>query len=368
MAGTSNPNRPLRAAVVGARIGRKHAAGYAASDRAELVAICDAIESRCHALADQHDVEARYTDFETMLREQRPDVLSIATPQATHAPLTILAASRYAPTAILCEKAMAGNLGEARAMLATCDKFSVKLAIGHQGRWLRAYEQARDAVAAGDIGTPVFARVGCSVGGITNHLTHALDRMLFMLGQPEVEWVLGNVQRESDRWERGWPSEEMAAAVVGLAGGMRLSLESETPAAPGLEAHTHLIVGTDGLLIVSQDGRGSDYAVRIVGRDGHARDILATGDHYDQARLREIDALAAWAAGDLDEHRGDAHLAIKTQEALMAIYESARTRSLVRLPLKTMASPLIQMIESGELPVRYPGRYDTRHHTAGYRS
>ncbi len=368
MAGTSNPNRPLRAAVVGARIGRKHAAGYAASDRAELVAICDAIESRCHALADQHDVEARYTDFETMLREQRPDVLSIATPQATHAPLTILAASRYAPTAILCERAMAGNLGEARAMLATCDKFSVKLAIGHQGRWLRAYEQARDAVAAGDIGTPVFARVGCSVGGITNHLTHALDRMLFMLGQPEVEWVLGNVQRESDRWERGWPSEEMAAAVVGLAGGMRLSLESETPAAPGLEAHTHLIVGTDGLLIVSQDGRGSDYAVRIVGRDGRTRDIPASGDYYDDARLRETDALAAWAAGDLDEHRGDAHLAIKTQEALMAIYESARTRTLVRLPLKTMASPLIQMIESGELPVRYPGRYDTRHHTAGYRT
>ena len=136
MPGTSDQDRPLRAAVVGARIGRKHAAGYAASERAELVAICDAIESRCHELADQHDVDARYTDFETMLREQRPDLLSIATPQASHAPLTILAASRYAPTAILCEKAMAGNLGEARAMVATCDKYGVKLAIGHQGRWL----------------------------------------------------------------------------------------------------------------------------------------------------------------------------------------------------------------------------------------
>jgi len=89
------PQRHPVAAVVGARIGRTHAAGYAASERAELVAICDAIESRCHALADAHDVEARYTDFESMLREQRPDVLSIATPQATHAPLTILAASRY---------------------------------------------------------------------------------------------------------------------------------------------------------------------------------------------------------------------------------------------------------------------------------
>ncbi len=353
----------LRAAVVGARIGRKHAAGYAASDRTELVAICDAVEERANALADEYDVAARYSDFETMLREQRPDVLSIATPQATHAPLTILAASRYRPAGILCEKAMASNLGEARAMVATCDAVGVKLAIGHQGRWLAAFEQARDAIAAGDIGTPVFGRVGCEVGGIMNHLTHALDRMLFMLGQPDIAWVLGIVQRESDRWERGWPSEEMAVGQIGLEGGMRISVESETPVAPGLEAHTHLIVGTDGLVIVSQDGRAPDYAVRVVAANGRSRDIPPDDGYYDEARLREIDALAAWAAGDVDEHRGDAHLAIKTQEALMAIYESARTRTAVRLPLKTMASPLLEMIESGELPVRYPGRYDIRHRT-----
>lgn len=364
MTAQAESNVPLRAAVVGARIGRTHAAGYAASERTELVGICDTVESRADTLADEHDVEARYTDFETMLREQRPDVLSIATPQSTHAPLTILAASRYRPMAILCEKAMASNLGEAHAMVATCDAFGVKLAIGHQGRWLPPYEQALDVVAAGDIGTPVFARVGCEQGGILNHLTHSLDRMLFMLGQPEVDWVLGTVQRESDRWERGWPSEEMAVAVIGLHDGMRIALESETPVGPGLETNTYLIVGTEGMVIVAEDGRGPEYGLRVIAADGRSRDIAPPSPvGSDDCRNREIDALAAWATGEIDEHRGDAHIAIKTHEALMGIYESARTRTAVRMPLKTMASPLVEMIESGELPVRYPGRYDTRHRT-----
>jgi hypothetical protein len=45
----------------------------------------------------------------------------------------------------------------------------------------------------------------------------------------------------------------------------------------------------------------------------------------------------------------------------MAIYESARTHSLVRLPLKTQSSPLLDAIKAGDLEVRYPGRYDIRY-------
>ena len=47
----------------------------------------------------------------------------------------------------------------------------------------------------------------------------------------------------------------------------------------------------------------------------------------------------------------------------MAIYESARTHSLVELPLKTQASPLIAMINEGTLPIRSPGWHDIRHRT-----
>ena len=81
----------------------------------------------------------------------------------------------------------------------------------------------------------------------------------------------------------------------------------------------------------------------------------------DNVFLRELDGLARWARGDVQENRNDARLAIKTQEVLMAMYESARTHTLVSLPLRTMGSPLIESIESGELPVQFPGRYDTRY-------
>jgi hypothetical protein len=47
-------------------------------------------------------------------------------------------------------------------------------------------------------------------------------------------------------------------------------------------------------------------------------------------------------------------------EIMMAIYESARTRALVTLPLPSGPSPLHQMLEAGTLPVEVPGRYDIR--------
>ena len=44
----------------------------------------------------------------------------------------------------------------------------------------------------------------------------------------------------------------------------------------------------------------------------------------------------------------------------MALYESARKRQRVPLPLKTRLNPLSLMVERGELEVEWPGRYERR--------
>ena len=44
----------------------------------------------------------------------------------------------------------------------------------------------------------------------------------------------------------------------------------------------------------------------------------------------------------------------------MGIYESARRHEVVSLPRRTMASPLEEMLEAGDLPVERPGHYDIR--------
>jgi len=45
---------------------------------------------------------------------------------------------------------------------------------------------------------------------------------------------------------------------------------------------------------------------------------------------------------------------------MMAIYESARSRGLVTLPLSPGRSPLHLMLVEGALPVHVPGQYDIR--------
>ena len=377
-----SPKNPLRAVVVGCQVGRMHADAYAHSDATELVALCDLDEQALHDVADAHDVDARYTDFETMLREQQPDLISIATPQASHAAMTILAATEYTPKGILCEKGMANNLGEARAMLAACDRNDVKLIIGHENRYLTQIQQARQLIADGAIGEVRLSHVWYAQGGMMNQMCHGCDRNLFLLGDPQPTWVMGNVQRHSDRWERGWPAEEAATGIVGFADGSRLVLEGETPRGSHVEDHQHTLVGNEGMLVVryepivrlrSSSSDKPDYqthvpsdspiGIQVHRGNGSMESIPFNDDSLVSARRREVDAFARWVAGEIPGHHQDAHLCIQTQEIMMAIYESARTHSLVELPLKTQASPLIAMINEGTLPIRSPGWHDIRHRT-----
>ena len=103
----------------------------------------------------------------------------------------------------------------------------------------------------------------------------------------------------------------------------------------------------------------------LVRRGSGVTETPAPTQTLDNVFLRELDGLARWARGDVDDNRNDARLAIKNQEILMAMYESARTHTLVRLPLRTMGAPLIEAITTGELPVEFPGRYDTRYASTG---
>ncbi len=354
--------KPLRAAVVGLNwAGRQHVQTYTQVKGVEVTAVCDVDSSALNRVDRNFPGLHRYRDFEQLLDEQRPDLLSIATPARWHAPQTILAASRFPPRAILCEKPMAGNLGEARAMLAACRQHGVKLAIGHMMRWYTVHEQARALVADGAIGAPLSATVSMESGGLMNNGTHALSYMQYVLGDPDPEWVIANVQRRSDRYERGWPSEELSAGLISFAGDVRVSFEGDIPPDPNYDWQFQTVTGTDGVLMWPTAFLPDDFAVRLVRWGKGKTETPPPTQTLDNVFLRELDGLARWARGDDLENRNDAHLAIKTQEILMAMFESARTHTLVRLPLRTMGSPLVEAIRTGELPVEFPGKYDIRY-------
>ena len=360
----------LRAVVVGCGVGRNHADAYTHSDAAELVALCDIDEVPLNRVADANDVEARYTDFETMLREEQPDLINIATAQPLHAEMTVLAATQYTPKGILCEKGMANNMGRGPRH-AGCLR-PQRCEAGHRARI--ALPDPDPGSARADHRRRDRARLRLvhgwyDQGGMLNQMCHGCDRAMFILGDPEPQWVMGNIQRNSDVWERSWPCEEMAVGIVGFADGSRLILEGETPGGAQVEKHRLTFVGDEGTLYVRTEGEvrppgtvaEDPIGIRIQRGDGSVEDIEFHNDTYLAARHREIDAFARWAGGELDGHYQDAHFCVQTQEILMAIYESARTHGLVQLPMKTQSSPLVEMINSGALPVSNPGWHDIRH-------
>src|SRR5262249_10858744 len=69
-----------RAAILGCGgRGRAHAAGYVASPQAEIVGCADPVAENARTLAKAHPGAKVYEDYRALLKEQRPDVVSICT-------------------------------------------------------------------------------------------------------------------------------------------------------------------------------------------------------------------------------------------------------------------------------------------------
>src|SRR4029450_7590001 len=101
--------RPVRVAVIGAGyMGERHARIYAGMPDVELVAVCDVREAAARELAARTGAAA-CSAFETLLRRDDLDAVSVCTPDALHrAPCELaLAGGRH----VLVEKPSAAPGG-----------------------------------------------------------------------------------------------------------------------------------------------------------------------------------------------------------------------------------------------------------------
>jgi len=240
------------------------------------------------------------------------------------------------------------SLGEANEMITAARRNKVKLAIGHMRRFYSGWEAARQLVADGAIGEP--RRVWSTVlEGLLNWGTHTIDGMRFVLGDPESEWVMGAVERTSDRYERATRIEDACLALVGFKGGCQALIEND------LTDHGSInfqIVGTEGVLDV--DENHVKYMNASTG--GWRRLENEQNDPF----IGQARGMVEWVEGKVEQYRGEASQARQTLEIMLASYESVRLREVVRMPMRTMVNPLDLMVESGDLPVKYPGKHDIR--------
>ncbi|MCC7369895.1 MAG: Gfo/Idh/MocA family oxidoreductase [Chloroflexi bacterium] len=358
-------------------IARCHGRGWQGVPDVDLVAIADSNKQARDEYGEFFSVpeSGRFADYRQMLDEVRPDFVDVCSWHGLHAEMVIAAAAR-APKAILCQKPMALSLGEADRMLTACAREGVKLVVAHQRRHLAGWLEAKKQIDQGLIGDVV--QISINSGTLLNVLSHDVNMAQFLVNDRPVEWVMGAVERSTDRFERSFPCEDAAMGIAQFQGGVQLVMSAALPT--GGRGHGARIVGTDGIMELgvtrppeaeipsdgnmrSPEGSSAKYNVE----NGYAQVLRVGGDRWEKIEapwhdpfVRVAQEAVDWVDGKTADPISSGQKARATIEVLMAIYESARKRRRIDLPLKTLANPLQLMVESGELPVEWPGRYETR--------
>lgn len=152
------------------------------SDIYKLVAVCDVIAERVEETAKEFGINA-YVDVETMLQQERPNVLLIAVPPEAHHTVAELAAKYGAH--ILCETPISMTLPYADYMIETAKKHGVQLEIA-ENVWRRPEERLkRMVIEAGLIGDVKTARLWYNSGSY-----HGINAVRKLVGS-EVRRVVG---------------------------------------------------------------------------------------------------------------------------------------------------------------------------------
>ena len=196
-------NSIYKIAVVGCGvISANHISAILECEGVEITALCDVKPERAEARRDEYKLNARiYTDYNEMLKSEKPDAVHIATPHYLHAEMAIKALDLGIN--VFLEKPMCINREQIEAMLEAEKRSSAKICVCFQNRYNPSTIKAKEiADADGGVITaygsvfwernePYYTESGwrgayATEGGgvMINQAIHTIDLLCYYLGTP----------------------------------------------------------------------------------------------------------------------------------------------------------------------------------------
>lgn len=349
-----------RAAIFGlGKIAYAHMHGYLSAENINQITViagADPNEEARLKFTQEFGIKNTYIDYHELLEKEKPDIVSICTWPPLH--LEMVEASANAKVkGIVCEKPMSVDLQEADRMLEAVQKANSVLIVGHQRRLHPRYTVAREMIKDGKIGRLVQVTAICG-GDLLTDGTHSVDLIRFMNDDVPAEWVIGNIDMRDrgaidtgshsfgfqdwnhSRTRYGHPVETGAYAIIHFSNGVRGTLETGICARQGYQRMW--IYGSEGLIEISGDHKvGDEPSLRIFDRE--SKDWIVPELPSVNPIAREISLLVeSIETGKI--HPLDGKSARTTQEILMAVFESARIRGRIDLPLTIKEHPIMLML------------------------
>ena len=359
----TSPSSALRVAVIGVGgVGAAHAHAFAAHPDVDLVALVDPAPARRDAVAAELGVPRVLDDWREIVGADDVDAVSVALPNALHAPVTIAALG--AGLHVLCEKPLATTIADARAMVAAARDAGrvLQVPFNHRQRGDVAFVQrylSDPGIGAiyhvraswrrrAGIGAAGWFRSRELAGGgaLIDLGPHVLDLVLHLLGEPAVRTASAAVhgrlgaagygrQRTTPRIADGddaFDVEDLATAFLRLDGDVSLQFEiSWAGHADDDEDISLELLGVDGGVRLFSRWYATEGTVQVFRDVGGVPAVIRPavdgrgGDHHSVVR----DFVAAIRSGAWSEHDGS--LALRRTEVLDAIYRSASAGKEVEL-------------------------------------
>ncbi len=338
-------NKRLRFGLIGTGlVADFHAKALQASAETTLVAACDPNGERLAKFAKTYGCEAE-SSTEAMLARKDLDVISVLTPNATHAELGIKVAA--AGKHCLVEKPPDMTLEKTDRLIAAFDRSGTKLAICLNCRFRKALVPIREALAQGRFGTLLSGDVYMKwfrpdsyyhldswrssrehgAGVTVQQAFHYYDLLLYLLGPISRVWA-----RMDNLAHPGVPVEDSTTALFEYANGARGVMQASTAMYPGSDLRieingskgTAVLVGERLVRFQFEDERPEDAAVLQIGaQQGPTGAAGAASFQYFEHQYLIEDLCEAIRRNR--DPRITGREGRKTLELALAMYDSAET-------------------------------------------
>ncbi len=310
--------------------------GYKAEPRCNVTALVDIDSEKAEEFAGTHGFDANvYTDYEQMLSQEQPHIVSVCLWPKLHLPVT-RACVEAGVKAVHCEKPMAPTWGESLEFGKLNDESDTQISFNHQRRFNHGYIQARELWNAGTFGEleriEMFAPMHLLDCG-----THSLDLGIMMNHESPAVWVIGQVDARTTRPFFDVPGDFMSVGMMRFENGVRGSIHVGDDKEMGSGVR---LTGSGGFMEITWAGT---YPRAVVYDDPNWK-APPVDDSSPMPRVMK-DMVDCLESGD--EPELSVHKALRATEIIFAIYESSRSRCRIDLPLQTRDSAYISMIEEG---------------------
>lgn len=289
-----------------------------------------------------------YQDYRVMLEKLRPEFVSIcAFPPDREA--MVMAALEAGAKIIWVEKPFATSLGAAHRMIAEAEARGARLFVNFQRRYGRPFEWVKEVVASGRIGRWTGAQIVQPWNQLIDFGPHLIDTVLHTLDVPAkrqpvavlagLEWSAGEYQ--------GVPVEEQIVGTVRFSDGTRLTIEAGKEAAElaplirfdGEHGFAELrLAPLDGEIGMARGHFRGEAEVSVLETEENIHHGRVDTNLYIDRALEDI--LQATSTGK--SSRIDALAVLPGLEILLALFESARRRKMLELPLVSQDTPFVR--------------------------